>query len=76
MAIKAKVPKRSARSRRRARLIENKEVIKASDRELLGIPQLEWATAKRKERIVKKALRSNVEAAADFALAIDSDLAF
>jgi putative transposase len=67
MAIKAKVPKRSARSRRRARLIENKEVIKASDRELLGIPQLEWATAKRKERIVKKALRSNVEAAADFA---------
>jgi prevent-host-death family protein len=34
---------------------------------LLGIPHSEWAAAKRKERIVKKALRSDIETAADFA---------
>jgi putative transposase len=34
---------------------------------LLGIPKSEWTTAKRKERIVKMALRSGIEAAADVA---------
>jgi hypothetical protein len=67
MAIKVKGPKRSARSRRSARASKNPETIKALDRELLGIPRSEWAAAKRKERIVKKALRSDIEAAADFA---------
>ena len=43
------------------------ETIKASDRDLLGIPKSEWTAAKRKERIVKMALRSGVEPAADVA---------
>src|ERR1700678_775618 len=38
-----------------------------SDRELLGVPKSEWAAAKRKERIVKRALRNDVESAAAFA---------
>jgi hypothetical protein len=64
MAVK-KAPKRSTRSRRRARAAKNTETIKASDRELLAISKPEWAAAKRKERIVKIALRSDVEAAAE-----------
>jgi len=44
---------------------EGTEAIKASDRELLGIPKSEWTTARCKERIVKMTLRSGIEAAAD-----------
>ena len=67
MATKAKSPKRSSRSRRRVYASKRTEPIKDSDRELLGIPTSEWAAAKRKERIVKRALRFDVEAAAALA---------
>lgn len=58
---------RSTRPRREPRASKGTEAIKAADRELLGIPKSEWTTAKRKERIVKMALRSGIEAAADVA---------
>jgi hypothetical protein len=45
----------------------NTAAVKTSDRELLAIPKAEWATAKRKERIAKVALRTDVEAAAELA---------
>lgn len=61
MATKAKSLKRSSRSRRRVHESKRREAIKDSDRELLGIPKSEWAAAKRKERIVKRALRHDVE---------------
>jgi putative transposase len=67
MAVRKKIPKRSARPRHEPRAPKGTEAIKAADRELLGIPKSEWTTAKRKERIVKMALRSGIEAAADVA---------
>jgi len=39
-----------------ARASKNPETINASDRQLLGIPHSQWESAKRKERIVKRAL--------------------
>ena len=67
MTIKKKIPKRSTRPRRDPHVSRSNEATKVSDRELLGIPNSEWATAKRKERIVKMALRCGIEAAADSA---------
>lgn len=67
MTIKKKIPKRSTRPRRDLHASKSNEATRVSDRELLGIPKSEWATAKRKERIVKMALRSGIEAAADSA---------
>jgi hypothetical protein len=67
MAVRKKIRKRSTRPRRERQASKGAEAIKASDRELLGIPKTEWTTAKRKERIVKMALRSGIEAAADVA---------
>jgi hypothetical protein len=67
MTVRKKIRKRSTRPRREWQASKGAEAIKASDRELLGIPKSEWTTAKRKERIVKMALRSGIEAAADVA---------
>jgi hypothetical protein len=67
MAIKIKVTKRSTRSRRGTHASKTTEAVKASNRELLAIPKSEWAAAKRNERIGKMALRSDIQAAADFA---------
>jgi hypothetical protein len=67
MAIGKKGPKRSTRSLRGTPASKTTEASKVSDRELLAIPKSEWAAAKRKERTVKMALRSGIEAAADFA---------
>src|SRR6266700_2755154 len=67
MTIKKKIPKRSTRPRRDPHASKSNEATKVSDRELLGTPKSEWATAKRKERIVKMALRSGIEVAADSA---------
>lgn len=39
--------------------------LSSSERELLAVPKSEWEIAKRQERIVKTALRSSVEKAAD-----------
>jgi hypothetical protein len=61
MAVRKKIPKRSARPRHEPRASKGTEAIKAADRELLGIPKSEWTSAKRKERIVKMALRSGIE---------------
>jgi putative transposase len=66
MAVRKKNPRRST-SRPKKSAATRLETINASDRELLGIPKSEWTAAKRKERIVKMALRSGIEPAADVA---------
>jgi putative transposase len=67
MAVGKKSAGHSTRPRRKQSAASRTETIKESDRELLGIPKSEWTTAKRKQRIVKIALRSSIEAAADVA---------
>ena len=53
------------RSKRRGRIAANSGTLSSSERELLAIPKADWAIAKRRERIVKAALRTSVEEAAD-----------
>src|ERR1700733_11322423 len=52
------------RSKRRGRIAANSGSPSSSERDLLAIPT-DWAIAKRQERIVKAALRTSVEEAAD-----------
>jgi hypothetical protein len=53
------------RSNRRGRIAPSADALSSSERELLAIPKADWAIAKRQERIVKAALRTSVEKAAD-----------
>jgi len=53
------------RSKRRAPIATGSVRLSSSERELLAIPKSEWEIAKRQERIVKAAIRTNVEEAAN-----------
>jgi hypothetical protein len=53
------------RSKRRAPIATDSVKLSSSERELLAIPKSEWEIAKRQERIVKAAIRTNVEEAAN-----------
>src|SRR3979490_2600368 len=53
------------RSNRRGRIAASSDALSSAERELLAIPKADWAIAKRQERIVKAALRTGVEEAAD-----------
>ena len=53
------------RSKSRAPIAGDSVKLSASERELLAIPKSEWEIAKRQERIVKAAIRTNVEEAAN-----------
>ena len=63
MAMK-RTRKRTAQRTRRGRTAIGSAKHAASERELLAIPKADWAIAKRKERIVKVALRTSNEEAA------------
>jgi hypothetical protein len=53
------------RSTRRVPIATDSVKLSSSERELLAIPRSEWEMAKRQERIVKAAIRTSVEKAAD-----------
>jgi hypothetical protein len=53
------------RSKRRVPIAADSVKLSSSERELLAIPKSEWEIAKRQERIVKTAIRTSVEKAAE-----------
>src|SRR5277367_2893134 len=53
------------RSTRRVPIAAESEKLSSSERELLAIPKSEWEMAKRQERVVKTAIRTSVEKAAE-----------
>jgi hypothetical protein len=57
--------KHFARFTRQGRVAANTVKLSSSERELLAIPKGDWTIAKRHERIVKVALRTSIEEAAD-----------
>src|SRR5271170_5179332 len=57
--------KRTSRSKRRVPIATDSAKLSSSERELLAIPTSEWEMAKRQERIVRAAIRTGVEKAAD-----------